>query len=83
MSLGSDAGAELGAHRSARMFEVGLPQPECPWLIEGVWALSSGCEVSLVPASHRSRQPAPEGSQATAVETMPKVSKLVLDRAIV
>ena len=70
VSLGSGAGAELCAHRSARMFEVGLPQPECPWLIEGVWALSSGCEVSLVPASHQSRQPAPEDGEATVVKTV-------------
>ena len=55
-----DGETELGAHRSARCFEVGMPQAECPWLIEAVWALADGgSEVRLVPGSHRSRQPGP------------------------
>ena len=50
---------ELTAHRSARLFEVAMPQPECPWLIQAVWALAEGGEVLLVPGSHLSRQAAP------------------------
>lgn len=57
-SAAGEGGTELGAHRSARCFEVAMPQAECPWLIEAVWALAEGGgEARLVPGSHRSRQP--------------------------
>ena len=55
---------ELCAHKSARAFEVGLPQSECPWLVEATWPLAAdqagdGCAVTLLPGSHRSRHPGP------------------------
>ena len=55
---------EMCAHKSARAFEVELPQAECPWLIEATWPLSDepagdGCEMTLLPGSHRSRRPGP------------------------
>ncbi len=52
---------KLCAHKSARAFEVELPQADCPWLVEATWPLTDGecCEVTLLPGSHRSRHPGP------------------------
>jgi hypothetical protein len=44
-------GAGLAPHRSASLFGVTLPQPECPWFIEAVWALTD-YHVTLAPRSH-------------------------------
>jgi ectoine hydroxylase-related dioxygenase (phytanoyl-CoA dioxygenase family) len=71
-ATGSPAVA-ISAHRSASQFETGMPQPECPWLIEATWSLpgrpnaDTSVEVTLVPGSHRSRRFAPDVEGATTV----------------
>ena len=91
---GSGGGGELlevGAHRSADRFEVVMPQPECPWLLEAVWPLTTcaaadgsisshgGGEVLLVPGSHHSREahPPSDSHPATVSVRLPAGSVLL------
>ena len=60
------AGAGLAPHRSASLFGVTLPQPECPWFIEAVWALTD-YHVTLAPRSHLIRT-VPRDIEKTAAE---------------
>jgi len=81
VSLLRPAGAApetLGADASAQLFGVVLPQVECAWLVQTVWALSDW-EVALVPRSHHTRRAAPgaEDEPEAVSLTVPAGSVLV------